>query len=116
MKAVPTLDRGVRLSTGDSWVASTRKPGSLTSRLTLTSTPALRECWWITTSNGAVLPPFTLRDGTTTIALDMLGHCALTKKVFETPGWSKVVMVAAHKDEAGQADRCGPRDLRTGQG
>jgi hypothetical protein len=39
------------------------------------------------------LPPFTLRDRTTTIALDMLDHYALTDKIFETPGWSKVVMV-----------------------
>jgi hypothetical protein len=30
----------------------------------------------------------------TTIALDMLWHYALMDKVFETAGWSKVVMVA----------------------
>jgi hypothetical protein len=40
----------------------------------------------------AVLPPFTRRDRTT-IALDMLGRYALTESRFETPGWSKVVMV-----------------------
>jgi hypothetical protein len=50
----------------------------------LTISIALRECCRITTSNGAVLPPFTLRDRTTTLALDMLGHYALTDKVFET--------------------------------
>jgi len=59
---------------------------------------ALRECLRITTSNGAVLAcsvgtPFTIRDRATAIALDMLGHYALTDNVFETPGWSNVVMV-----------------------
>ena len=43
----------------------------------LTTSAALRECCRITTSNGAVLPPFIVRDRTTTIALDMHGHYAL---------------------------------------
>jgi hypothetical protein len=62
----------------------------------LTTSTALRECCRIPTSNGRclnVLRLFTLRNRTTTIALDMLGHYALTDKVFETPGWSKVVIV-----------------------
>jgi hypothetical protein len=63
------------------------------------------------------LPPFTLRDRTTTIALDMLGRYALTDKVFETPGWSKVVMVEPTGGEAGQADRGrGPRPSQPSKG
>jgi hypothetical protein len=57
------------------------------------------------------LPPFTFRDRTTTIALDMLGRYGLTAKVFEVPGWSKAVMVEPTRMKAGQAQRAG-RDLR----
>jgi hypothetical protein len=44
-----------------------------------------------------VLPPLTLRDRTTTMALDMLGHSPLMDKVFDIRSWSRMVMGGAHR-------------------
>jgi hypothetical protein len=51
----------------------------------------------------------------TTIALDILGHYALTDKVFETPGWSKVVMVVLTWMKPVKLIGAGRRDIRGGK-
>jgi hypothetical protein len=63
-----------------------------------------------------VLPPFTLRDRTTTIALDMLRHHALTGQSLRDTLLVEVVMEETAGEKPVKLDRGGRRDIRTGQG